>query len=144
MLDSLLVVQGETARSFRLAIALEHSQPWQAAADFTAPSPVVAGLYSAPSGPPSGWLFHVDARHVMATHWAPLVEDGRIVGFQVRLLELAGHGGSVTLRTYRDVATAQRVTLDGQSAEDLTVDGDRIRIDISAHEWLQLEARWTV
>jgi alpha-mannosidase len=142
MLDSLLVVRGETARRFRLGIALEHAQPWQAAVDFTSPSPVVAGLYPAPERAPSGWLFHLDARHVMATHWATLLEEGRVVGFQVRLLELAGHGGSVTMRTFRDVASAQRITLAGERAEELPVDGDRIRIEISAHEWLQLEATW--
>jgi alpha-mannosidase len=143
MLDSLLVVRRETARRFRLGIALENPQPWQAAAEFTSPSPVVAGLCPTPSGTPSGWLFHLDVRHVMATHWATLVEDGRVNGFQVRLLEFGGHGGSVTLRTFRDVASAQRMTLAGERAEELPVEGDRIRIEISAHEWLQLEARWT-
>ncbi|MEX2138393.1 MAG: hypothetical protein WD894_03980 [Pirellulales bacterium] len=142
MLDSLLVVRGETARRFRLGIALENPQPWQAATEFISPSPIVAGLSPAPSGTPSGWLFHLDARHVTATHWGVSVEDGRVIGFQVRLLESGGHGGSVTLRTFRDVASAQRVTLAGERAEELPVEGDRIRIEISAHEWLQLEARW--
>jgi hypothetical protein len=78
----------------------------------------------------------------MATHWGALIEDDRVVGFQVRLLELGGHGGSVTLRTFRDVASAERVTLAGDRAEELPVEGDRIRIEIAGHEWLQVEVRW--
>jgi alpha-mannosidase len=142
MLDTLLVVHGETARHFRLGIALEHAQPWQAAEELTAPSTVVAGPQPMPGGAASGWLFHLDARHVTATHWQALVEEGRVVGFSTRLLELAGHGGSVTLRTYRDVAFAHRTTLTGERAEELPVDGDRIRTEMSGHEWVQLEVRW--
>jgi hypothetical protein len=72
-----------------------------------------------------------------------LVEEGAVVGFRVRLLELAGRGASLSLRTYRDVASACRITLSGETAEDLPVQGDRIQIEIGAFEWLELEARWT-
>jgi hypothetical protein len=71
-----------------------------------------------------------------------LIDNGVPVGFQARLLELAGHGGSVTLRTFRDVASAHRMTFSGERAEELQVEADRIRIELSGHEWLQLDARW--
>jgi hypothetical protein len=79
---------------------------------------------------------------VAATHWAPLIEDGAPIGFHARLLERAGHGGSVTLRTFRDIGSAHRLTLSGQRAEELPVEADRIRVELSAHEWTQIEARW--
>jgi alpha-mannosidase len=142
MLDSLLVVHGETARQFRLGIALEHAQPWQAAEELIAPSPVVTGAYPAPPGASTGWLFHIDARNVAATYWVPIIEAGASIGFQARLLERAGHGGSVTLRTFREISSAHRLTFAGQRAEELPVAGDRIRIEMSGHEWLELEARW--
>jgi alpha-mannosidase len=142
MLDALLLVRGETARRFRLGIALEHAQPWQASEELTAPSPLVPGAYPPPVGANSGWLFHIDTRHVSVTHWAPLIEAGEPIGFQARLLERAGHGGSVNLRTFRDVASAHRLTLAGQRAEELSVEGDRIGIEMSGHEWVQVEARW--
>jgi alpha-mannosidase len=142
MLDTLLVVHGETARRFHLGIALEHLQPWQPAQELTAPSPVVPGIYPLPVGASTGWLFHIDARHVAATNWAPLMAGNTPIGFKARLLESAGHGGSVTLRTFRDVSSAHRLTLAGERAEELPVDGDRFRIEISGHEWMQFEARW--
>ena len=70
------------------------------------------------------------------------MEAGAVIGFQVRLLECAGHGGSVTLRTFRDVAAAHRVTFAGVSVEELLVEGDRIRVELSANEFMQLQARW--
>jgi hypothetical protein len=102
----------------------------------------VPGIYPLPVGASTGWLFHIDARHVAATHWAPLLEAGEPIGFQARLLESAGHGGSVTLRTFRDFTSAHRLTLAGERAEELPVEGDRVRFEMSGHEWLQLEARW--
>jgi alpha-mannosidase len=143
MLDSLLVVRGETRRRFRLAIALANPYPWQAAADTMSPVAVVEGRFPPPRGATSGWLFHLDSKAIDTTHWSPLVEEGAVVGFRVRLLELAGRGASLSLRTYRDVASACRITLSGETAEDLPVQGDRIQIEIGAFEWLELEARWT-
>jgi alpha-mannosidase len=142
MLDTLLVVHGETERHFRMGIALEHAQPWQAAEELTAPSPVVPGTCLSPRGANTGWLFHIDARHVAATHWAPVVEAGTPVGFRARLVERAGHGGSVTLRTFRDISSAHRLTLAGERVEELPVEADRVRVEISGHEWVQVEAIW--
>jgi hypothetical protein len=125
-----------------MGIALEHAQPWQAAEELTAPSPVVAGTCPSPRGASTGWLFHIDARHVAATHWALVMEAGAPIGFRVRLLERAGHGGSVTLRTFRDLGSAHRLTLAGERVEELPVEADRVRVEISGHEWVQVEATW--
>jgi alpha-mannosidase len=142
MLDSLLVVHGETARRFRLGIAIENPYPWQAALDLAAPLIPFIGQHPPPAGAATGWLFHIDAGNVVATHWSPLVEGKRVAGFCLRLLECAGHGGAVSLRALRGIASARRTNFLGEPAEDLPVEGDRVRLDISAYEWLQLEARW--
>ncbi len=90
-LDTLLLVRGETARRFRLGIALEAPNPLSAALDFLAPAAMLA---DAPRpGRSSGWLFHLDVRGVVATHWE-LLSDGP-AGFRVRLLETDGRGGAV-------------------------------------------------
>jgi alpha-mannosidase len=143
MLDTFLVVQGETERRFRLAIALEQSHPWQAAAEFECGSMLVNGRFQPPSASNSGWLFHLDTKNVQTTHWSPLVENDAVVGFRVRLLELGGRGTRVTLRTFRDVAAARRLTLVGDGTEELSADGNRIQFEIGGHEWLELEARWS-
>jgi alpha-mannosidase len=152
MIDSLLIVRGETERRFSLAIGVDVPQAAAAALEFVAP---VASLYD--SGPPpttaSGWFFHVGAKNVVATHWQPLADDRSgddvdnkecgVRGFRARLLETAGQAGRVTLRTYRGVATARQVDFLGQTLLELAVDGDRIILDFAAFEWIEVEAVWS-
>ena len=100
MLDSLLVVRGERARQFNLGIGVDLPQPAAAALEFMTPPTLWLGEAPPPASS-HGWLFHVDAKNVLATHWEPLVDDtadpdgtagGRapIKGFRARLLETAG------------------------------------------------------
>ena len=72
IVDSLLVVRGETSRRFSLAIGIDVTNPAAAAADLIAPQTVLAQTAAPLAGPASGWLFHIDSRSVIATHWAPL------------------------------------------------------------------------
>ena len=72
IIDSLLVVRGETARRFQLAIGIDLANPAAAAAELLAPQTAWQQTMRPPAGPAAGWLFHVDARQVLATHWAPL------------------------------------------------------------------------
>lgn len=141
MLDTLLMVRGEQARRFRLAVALEEPRPWQAALDRIRPTTVIPNA-PPPRGGSIGWLFHVDQRNVVVTHWEPWTQGSAMVGFRIRCLEVAGRGGSVTLRCFREVAEARRTDLLGEPAEQLSTDGDSVRFDLGAHEWMQLEVRW--
>jgi alpha-mannosidase len=141
-LDTLLVVRGESARHFSLGIAVEHPRPWHAACDFTLPACVLSDLHPPPRGAHSGWLFHLDATNVVVTHWSPLIESGNVVGFRTRLLELGGHGVSAHLRCFRTVASARRIDFLGEQIEQLSVEADRIRIDLGSHEFVEIEARW--
>jgi alpha-mannosidase len=166
MLDSLLVVRGETARRFTLGIGVGVSQPAAAAMELIAPaSHVVDG--GRPGTSHSGWFFHVDARGVVATHWEPIFDDEAqasaaiaetaahggaaadrghdqraIKGFRARLLETAGRPGRVTLRAYRPIASARQVDFLGQTLLQAPVEGDKILLDFAACEWIQIEALW--
>jgi hypothetical protein len=40
------------------------------------------------------------------------------------------------------VAAAHRLTFAGERVEELPVEGDRIRIEMGAYEWLEVEGRW--
>jgi alpha-mannosidase len=142
MLDTLLVVRGERARKFRLGVGVDLAHPLHAALELLTPVTVMPERSTAPSPSPAGWLFHVDAKNVVATHWEPLIDSGQVAGLRVRLLETEGRAGRVTLRAYRNVARARQTDFLGQTLADLPVDGDRIRMDCTAHEWLQIEARW--
>ncbi len=69
-LDTLLVVRGETARRFRLGIGLDLPSPAHAGLDELVP-PIALPL-AGPSPAGGGWLFHLDHRNVLVTHWEPL------------------------------------------------------------------------
>jgi alpha-mannosidase len=137
MLDTLLVVPGESARKFRLGVGFDIAHPLAAALSFMAPQTVASGV-AAPASP-SGWLFHLDSRNVSATHWEPIVAAGQVEGFRVRLLETEGRGASVGLRSFRSLGAARR--LDDPPVE-LPVEGDRVKVEIRPYQWVEVECRW--
>jgi len=140
-LDTLLIVRGETARSFRLGVGIDLPQPVTAAMDLLAPRPVLVEK-APPPLPDHAWLFHVDSRNVVAAGWATISSGGRVAGFRARLLETEGRRGKVNLRTFRRLASARKTDLAGGNPEELSIDGDRITMDVGAHGWLQIEARF--
>ena len=155
MLDTLVKVRGETAESFRFEIGIDVPNPAQAALQLSAPYSVLFASNARPPVARSGWLFHVDARNVVATHWAPLLESiaesteassaaesGRVTGFSVRLLETLGLAGRVTLRCFRSVAEAHCVDFQGEKLAPLVVEDDKIVIEFGAYEWLEIEGVW--
>jgi len=137
-LDTLLVVRGERARSFQLGIGVDLRYPLPAALDLLAPQTI-----SAASTPPlsaSGWLFHLDARNVIATRWEPVRSAGRACGFRVRLLETEGRKVRRGLRSFRPLESARKTDFRGDAQTELSVEDDRIEIQIGSHEWVQVEA----
>jgi alpha-mannosidase len=153
MLDSLLVVRGETARRFTLGIGVDVPQAAAAAQELIAPATSLLDV-----GPPptltSGWFFHIGAKNVVATHWQPLLLDRPgepssagprqvVGGFRARLLETAGRSGRVSLRAFRPVAVARQIDYLGQTLLEVPVEDDKIRLDFAAHEWIELEAVWS-
>ncbi len=142
MLDSLLVVRGERERRFRLGIGLDLKNPLHEAAALE--TPIYHLFQSAPPPTPSrnGWLFHVDARNVAATHWEPVIEGAEPIGFRVRLLETAGRAVKVTLSSFRPVASARQRGLDGSPRNDCNLDEGRITLQMAAHQWTEIEATW--
>jgi alpha-mannosidase len=135
-----LVVQGETARQFRLGVGIDLPNPMPAALGWLAPPTVLPGMAPPPAS--SGWLFHLDSRNVVATSWEPIATDGRLDGFRVRLLETEGVNTQLSLRTFRPAKSAQRIATGDNQPTDLTVDGDRIVVDLSPHAWAEVVARF--
>ncbi|QDU94743.1 hypothetical protein [Lignipirellula cremea] len=142
MMDTLLVVRGETARKFTIGIGVDLTHPMNDAMGLILPPVVVEETAGPPAPNPSSWLFHFDARNVTATHWSPLTEDGKIVGFCVRLLETSGRSVKTSLSTFRSVATAKKVDFQGLPGGECSVEDGKIRIDLAAHQWIEVQARW--
>ncbi|MCR4415150.1 MAG: hypothetical protein NUV77_22240, partial [Thermoguttaceae bacterium] len=133
-LDTLLVVAGETCRSFRLGIGVDLTHPLPAALDLLGPDTVRIET-APPPQVPLGWLFHVDAKNVVATHWEPLSAEDRMAGYRVRLLETEGRPAHVGLRSYRPVASARRINFLGEDPIALMVEDDRVALDVGPHQW---------
>lgn len=141
MLDTLLVVRGESRRRFRLGIGAELASVQRSAMDLLAPV-VVLPASQAPGSASSGWLFHVDVKNLVASHWEVVTENGRACGFRVRLLETEGRGGRATLNAFRGVQSARQVDFAGNTLVELLAEGDKVTFDFVACEWVYLEARW--
>ena len=139
-LDTLLLVHGERSRRFRLGIGIDLPHPVPAALDFLAPETVHRQIASPPLA--SGWLFHLDVRNVIATHWEPWVDEGRVQGVRVRLLETDGRSTRLGLRSFRPVASAQKINPGERPPTALTVDGDRTTVNLGGHEWAEVEIRF--
>jgi alpha-mannosidase len=139
-LDTLLVVRGETARRFRIGIGIDLAYAVPAALDFLSPECLV--LRQSPPRTASGWLCHIDARNVVATHWEPWVCEGELLGFRVRLLETEGRPARIGLRSFRPIQSARKLNLRGGEPAALPVDDDRVTVEAKAHQWLQIEARF--
>jgi alpha-mannosidase len=142
MLDSLLVVRGEQERLFRLGIGIDLPQSLPEAISLLAPPTQLEQPAPAPI-PPQSWFFHLDTRSVIPTHWSLISDGARICGVRVRLLESSGRSGRVKLAAFRPFVGARQVNFVGESLSECPVTDGRIGIDISAHEWIEVEGRWS-
>jgi len=139
-LDSLLIVRGETARRFRLGIGIDLAPAMAAALDFAAPKQIIPVAARPKSD--SAWLFHLDLRSVIATHWEAIQEGGSAAGFRVRLLETEGRQAPLVLRSFRAVHSAQKAGGADRPPIELSIDGDRIAVPLRPYEWAEVETRF--
>ncbi len=142
MLDTLLVVRGDSARTFRLGVGL--NVPYPAQAGWSLITPLTAHVQNAPApvAGASSWFCHIDLKNVMATHWSPLVTDGRVVGLRARLLETEGRPGRAKLRAFRGFGSARQVDFEGQTLAELPIEDGAALVDFTCNEWVEVEARF--
>ncbi len=142
MLDAILIPPGESRRRFRLAVGVDLPYPYQEAwarlvGVVVAPTPV-----RCPVGRPSSWLFHIDAKNLLAVRWTPLEQGGRVVGVLARLLETAGRPGKASIRGFKALTSARQVDYLGQTLTELSTSADAATIEFSGSEWMDVELRW--
>ncbi len=142
MLDTLLIVSGERCRRFQLGIGVDLKNPLHEALQLLTPPPALAQTAAPPKPASSSWLFHVDAKNVTATHWNVVSEAARLVGFRVRLLETQGRPAKVGLQSFRTVTSARKLNFHGDTLSECPLDSGAIQLQLSAHEWVEVEARW--
>ncbi len=139
-LDTLLITAGESSREFEFALGLDLANPLAAALARGVPcAEATCGL----AARPPAWLFQIDQRGLLATGWAPLVEEGRVVGFRVHFQEVLGQMDSARLRTFRKIDRARMA--DGLGVNLLTLrieEQEAVVLEYAAHEWFIVEAWW--
>jgi alpha-mannosidase len=160
MLDSILIVAGETARKFRFDIAIDRDYPMQSALNaFVRPI-----VLETPAGPPaagrSGWLFHLDAKNVQILQILPLREPepgedetaspeaenegslDRGYGFRLRLQETEGRHRPTKLLCFRSPTYACQRDFRGRRVSTLRIVDDTVYLEPTAHEILDIELRF--
>jgi alpha-mannosidase len=142
VLDSLLMVRGETARKFTVGIGIDLPHPMHEAMALLAPPPALPLHALPPKSGASGWMLHIDSRNVIHTHLEPLVQENRVVGFRVRLLETAGRAADVALSAFRPVARANKLDFRGNVLDECSIADGKAKLSMSAHEWAELEVYW--
>jgi alpha-mannosidase len=142
MLDSLLIVRGETARKFTLGVGIDLPHPLHEAMSLLAPPVAVPLAAAPPKSGNSGWLLHVDSRNVVTTHLSPLLNGERVVGFRARLLETAGRAVDIGVSAFRPIGRARSVDFRGEVLRECTIADGKAKLNMSAHEWTELEAYW--
>ena len=142
MLDSLLIVRGETNRSFTVGVGIDVPHPMHEAMALLAPPVAMPVTMMPPKTGSSGWLLHIDSRNVIHTHLKPILDSGRIVGFRMRLLETAGRAAVVSVSAFRSIGRANKVDFQGQVLDECSIDSGKAKLSMSGHEWAQLEAYW--
>ncbi len=139
-LDTLLVTAGERQRRFRLGIGIDLANPAAAAVQWLAPASHLAKATRPPAD--HGWLFHVGARNVLATHTEPLLAEDRVAGVRMRLLETQGREVRTALRCLYPLKAARRFRAPDEAPGELAIDGDKLSVAIPAYGWIDVEAHF--
>lgn len=141
MLDTLLVAGRESAREFRLGVAIDGEFPVAAAADLFGPAYVVPTDAGPPRSGLAGWLFHIDSKAVLVTRleYVPKTGDERGWGVVVHLSETDGRSVRCRLRCFKDPSWARQIDAHGEPIVDLSTDGDAVRLDLTPYEMARVE-----
>jgi alpha-mannosidase len=159
MIDTILVVPRETRRRFRFTIAIDQNYPLQAAFDALVPAVVTRTEIGPPRAGAAGWFFHLSTRSVQllallpleaepvastAPTWEPVEPTAPLggCGCGLRLMETEGRPVRARLRCFRAPTRARQRDFTGRTVHELTVDGDAVLVDLSAHEIAEIELRF--
>lgn len=138
LLDSILIVGNEQQRQFQFGIGLDLKQPFRDAVALMSPEVVVPLAFEGDI-PPSMWLVHADARHVLCMLQQPVWQDDAVAGVRLRLIEVDGRAGRVSVTFFRALSSARKIDGLGQSVEVCEVDGSQTTVRVSPHEQIDVE-----
>lgn len=141
MLDTLLLVAGESTDPQTIRIALDQPFPMQASLSSLTPPLVIPVTHGPPASGESGWFFHIGAKNVVLLRLLPTPTGAP--GCVVRLLETEGRAKAFKLTAFQTPATARQIDLQGQTMSTLGIDADGgVILEIAAYEVLEVELTW--
>ena len=147
MLDSVLVVQGESQRSFRYDIAVDAPHPATVSAEANTP-PLVVPSKKRPAAD-AAWLYHLSAPSVQLAGVGPVSfpesiplkeeEQGRPL-FQFDFLETEGQHAVTRLGLVRRLRKAWEVDFTGKVLSELEIQDDQIVFECLPCDYLRVVA----
>jgi hypothetical protein len=143
-LDSWLAWESAEPLRLRLGIGVDLPQPHQAVSELACPPLVMEDPYPELTVGSRGWFFHCNQPQTSFVAVAPLraADQRQLIGIRLLVLETGGRASAVQLRSFRDLSRASRVTADGQHLGNLRVSGDRLELNLRAHEQMFVDLFW--
>jgi len=147
MLDSLLIVHGETRRNFSCEIAVENLHATRAAAEVL--SPVYVKQVDRLPTRSSAWLFHINAPSMQLINMLPDQElpvsendqqnnESVGKGYRFDFVETEGKHVSAKLSTFKPPKRAWELDFTGKVQDELTITEDQIIFEAQPCDYVSL------
>jgi hypothetical protein len=141
MLDVVLLPEGETARSFELALGLDRELPMQTALGLVTPVPLVSTTKGPPHVGASGWLFHLDAPSLLLSSLRP--GAGGADALVARMLECSAFSTQAEFRCARAPRRAELQDARGSLLMEAATSGDAVAFDVASGDLVQLRVEFS-
>jgi alpha-mannosidase len=135
MLDTLLIVEGESEKQFRFALSVDDMLPHQTFLDWLTPPLVVPHQHRPVTGV-AAWLYHLDAPSILVLDISKL--PGSDESVIVRLFETFGYATEATLFCPRTLKAAVVVNSWGDELQTLSTQGDAVSLRLGCYEFQQV------
>lgn len=140
ILDTLLVVAGETTREFRFGIGVGLEAPHVTASQ-RGLTPLMLPVQA--DAPLQQRLFHLTGRNLsIVDSWPTFDAESNCNGAVLRLRESLGNSGKSTLFAPRKLKGARLLDLLGNPLESLTVTDDQVALEYHGHKLFTLQLYW--
>lgn len=140
MLDTLLIVEGESAQDFKFALSLDDDLPHVTEQDWLTPAVVVPVDHGPPSAGVSSWLFHIDAPSVILFDMR--ATRGEYLTLTLRVMETFGYATDALLQCPVKPLRASVVNSLGEEQSTITVNDDGITLRLGCYELQQIQLQF--
>jgi len=139
MLDTLLIVRGETKKRFRLAVGVGVERPFESAIDLACST-----ASSTPQGE-SSWESDpfFGPANVRVGVMEAIKEGNRTSGVRLGILESLGKAGRVAVQSRVPIVAAWRCDAAGKRGESIELEGNSILMDLTSYEWAFVVVEFT-